>query len=185
MPQLVSLHVPGQVKRVLSREPAFAKTPKAVFRCRPIIVHQLERTTFLRAEPEQVWSFFSDPRNLNALTPPEMHFEILGDPGPMREGQLIAYRIRILPGIRVSWLTEIRHVTPGVCFVDEQRIGPYKLWYHEHRFEAVPGGVRMTDRVTYAVGFGPLGDLVHALWIRGKLRAIFDYRERQVALHFG
>ena len=145
------------------------------------MIRSLRRTTLLHAPLDTVWAYFSDPRNLNALTPPDLHFEILGEPGAMHEGQLIAYRIRIAPGVRVQWLTEIRHVTPGVSFVDEQRIGPYRLWYHEHRFEAVDGGVRMTDQVTYALGFGPLGDLAHAVWVGRELRRIFDYREKRVA----
>jgi ligand-binding SRPBCC domain-containing protein len=113
-----------------------------------------------------------------------MHFEILGDPPAMYQGQLIAYRIRVAPGIRVHWLTEIRHVRENAFFVDEQRAGPYRLWYHEHHFSAVDGGVLMTDRVTYALPFGPLGDMVHALWVRRTLRRIFDYRREAVARLF-
>lgn len=144
------------------------------------MVHTLERSQFIPADSARVWEYFSTPRNLDALTPPEMKFRILGNPGPMHTGQLIAYRIRIFPACWVNWLTEIRHVTPGVSFVDEQRIGPYRLWYHEHRFESRDGGVLMTDRVTYALPFGPLGDLVHSLWVRRQLGRIFDYRRTAV-----
>jgi ligand-binding SRPBCC domain-containing protein len=144
------------------------------------MVHTLERSQFIPADPAHVWEYFSTPRNLDALTPPEMKFRILGEPGPMHAGQLIAYRIRVLPACWVFWLTEIRHVTPGVSFVDEQRLGPYRFWYHVHRFEPQDGGVLMTDHVTYALPLGPLGDLVHWLWVRRQLRRIFDYRRTAV-----
>lgn len=148
------------------------------------MIRTLERTQFLPADPATVWAYFSTPQNLNALTPPEMHFEILSQPEPMYQGQLIAYRIRVAPGVRLNWLTEIRHVREGRYFVDEQRRGPYALWYHEHRFEPKDGGVLMTDRVTYALPFGPLGDLVHALWVGRQLREIFDFRREAVAKVF-
>jgi ligand-binding SRPBCC domain-containing protein len=148
------------------------------------MIHTLERTQLIPAPIGRVWDYFSTPGNLNALTPPEMYFEILGAPPAMYQGQLIAYRIRVAPGIRVRWLTEIRHVRENAFFVDEQRAGPYRLWYHEHHFAAVNGGVLMTDRVTYALPFGSLGDLVHALWVRRTLRRIFDYRREAVARLF-
>jgi ligand-binding SRPBCC domain-containing protein len=148
------------------------------------MIHTLERTQFIPAPIERVWHYFSTPENLNALTPPEMHFEILGAPPAMYQGQLIAYRIRVAPGVRVRWLTEIRHVREGTFFVDEQRASPYRLWYHEHHFTPVSGGVQMTDRVTYALPFGPLGDLVHTLWVRRTLRRIFDYRNEAVSRLF-
>jgi ligand-binding SRPBCC domain-containing protein len=43
----------------------------------------------------------------------------------------------------------------------------------------------MTDRVTYALPFGPLGELVHVLWVRRKLEHIFDFRRRKVIEIFG
>jgi len=151
----------------------------------PRMIHTLERSQFLKAEPGKVWEYFSNPRNLNELTPPDMQFEILGNPGPMYAGQMIAYRIRIAPGIRLRWLTEIRQVSAVSFFADEQRIGPYRLWYHEHHFAAREGGVEMLDRVTYALGFGPLGELAHIFWVKRQLLNIFEYRRRRVAEVFG
>jgi len=83
------------------------------------------------------------------------------------------------------WLTEIAHVREKEYFVDEQRVGPYRFWYHEHKFEPVAGGVKMTDHVTYAAPFGFLGDLVNAVWIRRRLDAIFDFRHRRIIELFG
>jgi ligand-binding SRPBCC domain-containing protein len=86
--------------------------------------------------------------------------------------------------MRVRWLTQITHVEHGHRFIDEQRAGPYRLWIHEHRFEPLPSSVRMIDHVTYALPFGPLGDLVHALYVRRRLAYIFDYRREKVNVLF-
>ena len=147
---------------------------------------QLIREQFIPAGPARVWEFFATPRNLNELTPPGLRFRILtAVPDRMHPGLLIEYRISPLPGLWLRWLTEIRHIREREYFVDEQRIGPYRLWYHEHVFEAVPGGTRMVDRVTYEVGWGPAGWLAEKLWVRRQLEHIFDFRARKVAEIFG
>jgi ligand-binding SRPBCC domain-containing protein len=147
---------------------------------------QLLYTQFIPADPADVWEFFATPRNLDALTPPNLKFQILSDLSErMYAGQLIAYRISPVPGIWLHWLTEIRHVREGAYFVDEQRAGPYRLWYHEHHFAPAPGGVRMTDRITYEIGWGPGGWLADKIWVRRQLSHIFAYRRQRVAEIFG
>ncbi len=148
------------------------------------MIQRLYRAQFLGGDPAAIWEFFATPRNLDVLTPPQISFAIVGElAGRMHPGQMIEYRIGLLPGLKTRWLTEVTHVREGEFFVDEQRIGPYKLWHHEHLFAPAPdgSGVRMVDRVTYEVGWGPLGDLLHALWIRRQLAKIFDYRARKIA----
>lgn len=146
------------------------------------VIRHLHREQFVPGDPGVIWDFFSTPRNLDLLTPPDLRFRIMGEvPDGMYAGQMIEYRIGILPGVWTRWLTEITHVTPGEYFVDEQRYGPYRLWHHEHRFRAVHGGVRMTDHVTYDVGWGWLGDALHAAWIGRQLDTIFSFRVSKVA----
>jgi ligand-binding SRPBCC domain-containing protein len=114
-----------------------------------------------------------------------MAFEfIYGGDEPMYPGQIITYKVAILPGVRVRWLTQITYMEPGHRFIDEQRIGPYRLWIHEHRFDLLPNGVRMTDHVTYALPFGLLGNLIHTIYIRRRLEKIFDYRYEKVLTLF-
>lgn len=145
------------------------------------MIYTLHRQQVIPAPSERVWDYFATPRNLNEMTPPDMAFEFIqGGDEPMYPGQVIAYKVAILPGVRVRWLTQITHVEPGRRFIDEQRLGPYRLWIHEHRFEPLPNGVNMTDHLTYALPFGPLGDLTHALYIRRRLEQIFDYRREKV-----
>lgn len=97
-------------------------------------------------------------------------------PEVMYPGLFIEYTVSPLLGIPMRWVTEITHVREGSYFVDEQRVGPYSIWHHEHFFERVPGGVKMTDVVHYQVPLGLLGRLVHPWLVRPKLEQIFSYR---------
>jgi ligand-binding SRPBCC domain-containing protein len=149
-------------------------------------VHHLFQEQILPISLEQAWAFFSTPRNLDSITPPELGFEIVYcSPGPVHEGQIITYRVKVLPAIWVPWVTEIRGVEAGRSFIDEQLSGPYRLWHHRHLFEAVEDGTRMTDQVHYALPFGPFGTLAHALLVRKKLERIFGFRREELARRFG
>lgn len=100
-------------------------------------------------------------------------------------GQIITYDVRPIAGIKLFWLTEITHVKDREYFVDEQRIGPYALWHHLHRFKEVPGGVDMEDIVHYKLPLGPLGWIAHALFVRKKLEGVFEYRLKVLEKRFG
>src|ERR1700733_12252498 len=123
-------------------------------------VHSFKKIQFIPATLNQAWDFFSSPANLPLITPPEMDFRIISKfhSDKVYAGQLIEYKLRPLPGIRVYWMTEITHVKDGVYFVDEQRYGPYSLWHHQHHFVEKDGGVEMTDIVHYKAPFGVIGD---------------------------
>lgn len=103
----------------------------------------------------------------------------------MYEGMIITYKVSPLLGIKMDWMTEITHVNPKEFFVDEQRIGPYKIWHHQHHFKAIDGGVEMTDIIDYAVPLGPLGKLVEPFLVRPKLKEIFDFRTKKMEELFG
>ena len=135
---------------------------------------------------EEAWSFFSSPRNLEAMTPPDLGFRIIHCPSDtMHEGQIIEYRVKALPLLWMTWVTEIKAVEDRRSFIDEQRFGPYRFWHHRHSFEAVPGGVKVGDLVHYMMPFGPLGEVVHALFARRKLESIFNYRAQAMEQRFG
>src|SRR5690606_26244500 len=135
-------------------------------------------TDFVVPSPlPEVFEFFADAGNLEAITPPWLRFRILTPtPIEMRAGTRIDYRIRIR-GWPVRWRTEITAWEPPVRFVDEQLRGPYRIWIHEHRFESVEGGTRCRDHVRYAV---PGGALVHRLLVKEDLRSIFAWREARL-----
>jgi ligand-binding SRPBCC domain-containing protein len=144
--------------------------------------HVLRREQRLPAPPEDVFPFFSDAHNLEAITPPWLRFHVVTPrPIEMRAGALIEYRLR-LRGIPISWLTRIDEWTPGVRFVDVQLSGPYRLWHHTHEFEPDgAGGTLMRDTVHYALPLWPLGEAAHALLVRRDLAAIFAFRGGEVA----
>lgn len=150
------------------------------------MVHYLHQEQVIPAPVNTVWDYFCNPNNLNEITPPYMHFEIIkGGNGKMYEGQIIEYRVQFLRGVRSLWLTEIPHVRDGLYFVDEQRVGPYHFWYHEHIFKVHPSGTKMTDRVTYVIPFGVLGDLMNKVWIAKRLEDIFNFRRQKIIELFG
>jgi ligand-binding SRPBCC domain-containing protein len=144
-------------------------------------LHLLQREQRLPHPPERVFAFFADARNLEAITPPLLHFRVL-TPGPieMRVGTHIQYRLR-LHGVPVNWHTTIQAWEPPHRFVDVQVHGPYALWHHTHAFRADgDGGTVMRDEVRYAIGLGPLGELADRLLVRRDLARIFDFRAREV-----
>jgi ligand-binding SRPBCC domain-containing protein len=146
-------------------------------------VHTLLRKQTIKTTRAQAWEFFSNPRNLPRITPPGMGFEILSEDLPARihPGLMIAYRVRPVAGVPMTWLTEITHVNEGESFVDEQRLGPYAIWHHEHRLrEAGEGRIEMEDRITYALPFGWIGNLAHPIIVQPQLERIFAFRERAV-----
>jgi ligand-binding SRPBCC domain-containing protein len=144
------------------------------------MIHRLHRSQILHANENACWLFFSNPANLAKITPPSLDFKIIGDlPDEIYPGMMIEYRVRPLFGIPMTWVTEITHVERLRFFVDEQRVGPYKIWHHEHHFETLDGErIRMTDIVTYQLPFTPLSEPFHPLLVAPELQRIFDYRER-------
>lgn len=144
-------------------------------------VHHLSRSQFIPISLEEAWPFFSTPRNLEAITPGFLHFRILSEvPDEIYTGLIISYKIAALLSIPMTWVTEIKHVVPLRQFVDEQRLGPFRFWFHEHRFTPVEGGIVMDDLVTYAMPMGVLGEIAHRLLIKRRLETIFDFRRTTI-----
>ena len=146
----------------------------------------LHKTQALPISLEAAWIFFSDPANLPAITPPELGFRILsGQVSSMYPGMMLRYSVRPLPGLRTLWVSEITQVRALEFFVDEQRVGPYKIWHHEHHFRAVPGGVVVDDLIHYSLPLGWLGDLFAGSMVRTRLESIFTYRYNVLLSRFG
>jgi ligand-binding SRPBCC domain-containing protein len=149
-------------------------------------VYTLQKKTFLKSDLDTVWDFFSTPLNLNEITPPDMSFQILSnlDGLKMYPGMIIHYKIRPILNFPLRWTTEITHCKEKKYFVDEQRFGPYAFWHHQHEFEVTQNGVCMTDTVSYALGFGFVGRIMNALYVRKRLEEIFAFREEFVKKKF-
>jgi ligand-binding SRPBCC domain-containing protein len=143
--------------------------------------HQIVKTSL-----DEAWDFFSSPANLKVITPPTMGFDIITKEvaNKMYEGQIIAYKVKPLLGIPMTWVTEITHVKDHQFFVDEQRKGPYSMWHHEHHFKAVPEGVEMIDIISYIPPMGFLGTIANQILIKNQLKTIFDFRFQKVETLF-
>jgi ligand-binding SRPBCC domain-containing protein len=148
-------------------------------------VFTLSREQVLPGTLGEVFPFFADARNLEAITPPLLKFEVV-TPGeiPMRVGALIQYRLT-LRGIGINWLTSIQEWDPPHRFVDQQVRGPYALWHHTHDFAPAPGdpgSTLMRDTVRYAIGFGWAGAVAARAFVHRDVAAIFDFRREAVVL---
>jgi ligand-binding SRPBCC domain-containing protein len=162
-----------------------AKKPITTFNKHIPLLHQdtrmrqLEYKQLLPLTSTQAWDFFSNPANLQRITPPEMQFIIRSAiPDKIYPGLIIRYRVSPLFSIPLTWVTEITHVKEPDFFVDELRAGPYAIWHHEHHFEACERGIIMTDRLFYRLPGGWMGRMLDALLVRRKVEAIFDYRKK-------
>ena len=143
-------------------------------------VQTVDSDVVVTASLDETFAFFAQAENLDRLTPPWLHFTILTPrPIEIREGIEIDYRIR-LHGLPIPWRSRIDEWVPGASFVDRQVIGPYRWWRHEHRFEAVAGGTRVTDRVEYA----PRGGRGTSWLVRRDLDRIFAYRREAMRTIF-
>ncbi|MFD1820688.1 Ligand-binding SRPBCC domain-containing protein [Pseudarcicella hirudinis] len=150
-------------------------------------IYTLERTQAIPSSLEKVWDFISSPDNLKVITPDYMGFDIVSRnlSSKMYPGMIISYKVSPLMGLKFLWVTEITQVKEFEFFVDEQRVGPYKFWHHQHHLKEIDGGVLMTDIVNYQPPFGILGDLCNTLIIRKKLQEIFNFRTQKVQELFG
>jgi ligand-binding SRPBCC domain-containing protein len=140
---------------------------------------QFKRKQTINRPITEIWDFISSPNNLKTITPDYMGFDIKSEsPEKMYEGLIISYKVSPMLGIKTTWVTEITHIKEHEYFVDEQRVGPYKIWHHQHHLEKTENGTLMTDIVSYQPPFGFLGDIANSIIIKAKLNEIFNYRTK-------
>ena len=148
-------------------------------------IHQLHNELTIQTDLGTAWDFISSPKNLDLITPDDMVFEIVSDlPEKMQEGLLVEYRVGIPFLGKQTWLSELKHIRKRHSFVDEQLVGPYKLWLHYHEISKVVDGVRFVDHVNYIMPFGPLGAIARAIYVKRQLKRIFDYRAEAMIQFF-
>ena len=148
----------------------------------------IRKTQLLPISLEEAWNYFSSPKNLKEITPDYMDFQVhtpIEELEGMYPGQMISYTVRPVLGLPLQWTTEITHVEDNKFFVDEQRVGPYTMWHHQHHFEEIEDGVLMTDIVHYMLPFGPLGWIARKLFVERQLEGIFSYRFEVCNKKFG
>ena len=149
--------------------------------------HSIKTIQKIPISLDKAWDFFSNPANLQAITPDNMGFKVIsqhhGD--IMYAGQIIEYTVKPVLGIPLYWMTEITQVKDKAYFIDEQRFGPYTLWHHQHHFKAIEGGVEMTDIIHYKNPGWFFGILANELFVKKQLQGIFDYRYKKTEELFG
>ena len=140
-------------------------------------LHQFQFSQSVPYPQAMVWRFFSDATNLGSLTPPEAGFEPGEVDGPVYPGQILTHRVKILPGVKITWVTEILHVEPGHSFTDGQESGPFRFWRHRHVILAEPGGSRVLDTVHWALPLDPFSRVARP-FVRKQLEQLFAYRAK-------
>ncbi|WP_347217529.1 SRPBCC family protein [Chryseobacterium sp.] len=144
------------------------------------MMYRLYREQQLNCNIEAAWNFFSSPHNLSEITPKSMSFVVLSEINnePIFEGMEIDYTVSPILGIPMKWKTIISQVEDYNSFTDFQKEGPYKHWNHFHEFIPNEDGVLMKDTVDYELPLGILGRIAHQVFVKEKLRSIFDFRYR-------
>ena len=150
-------------------------------------LYQFRKQQKVNASIDEVWDFISSPANLKEITPDYMGFDITSEalPDKMYPGMIITYKVSPLLGIKTTWVTEITHIRDKQYFVDEQRVGPYTIWHHQHFIEPIDNGVLMSDIVSYKPPLGVLGALANTMIIKNKLKEIFEYRTSAIEKRYG
>jgi len=145
-------------------------------------LYSIRSTQQLPTGIEQAWEFFSNPGNLQLITPQYMNFKIISQlhTNGIYAGQLITYKVKPVLGIPMKWVTIISQVKEHEYFIDVQQSGPYSFWHHEHRFVANDGGTELIDIVHYKLPLGWLGRLANNLFVQRQLQDIFSYRRQRV-----
>jgi len=148
-------------------------------------IFKFERIQLLPITIEQAWAYFSNPNNLSELTPPELALHIKSlSCAEIYNGLMIEYTVKPLLGMEMPWVSEIKHVVRPFSFVDEQRVGPYKLWYHQHILKPKGDKLEVIDQIYYGLPGGPLAFLLNHFLIKRKLNEIFAFRKKVLAEKF-
>jgi uncharacterized protein len=142
--------------------------------------HKLVIEQWVPQPIDHVFDFFSDPKNLELLTPDFLHFKIVKTShSKIQEGTVLDYELK-LHGFPVRWQSKIMDWVPGKRFSDYQTRGPYTFWHHTHEFYEARGGTVIRDNVFYKIPGWVLGDVMGHSHIKKDLEKIFMHRKEQI-----
>jgi len=164
------------------------------------MAHHLEFEHWVPFSLERVFAFFSNPENLPLLMPSATETrldELIRIPPPPApstslshkaagRGSTLVTSFRLAPFLpfRKRWIARITEFEWNHYFADTQDQGPFKSWHHRHEFQAASrSGVEGTiirDVIDYEVGFGFLGSLANAFFVRGPIRNTFAARQEKL-----
>jgi len=147
-----------------------------------------------------VFAFFSNPENLPRIMPAASGTKLIAlnrMPPPIPPtgfegdkaagvGSTIVTSFRVLPRLpmRAQWIARITEFEWNYYFADVQDKGPFKSWHHRHEFLAQTrdgvAGTLVRDVIDYEVGFGFVGAIANALFIRRQMEHTFDERQHRL-----
>jgi ligand-binding SRPBCC domain-containing protein len=161
--------------------------------------HHLEMQQWVPYPVERVFAFFANPENLPPLMPSWQKARIdtssiVAPPvsalhrGEFAAGEgsrmTISFRALPLVPVRMRWDAKITAFAWDDHFCDEQLSGPFAYWLHCHRVKPDTRdsvrGTLVTDVVTYAMKFGPLGEVANLFGGELQMRSLFRYRQQQL-----
>jgi len=144
-------------------------------------LYQLTDEILLPVSLQEAWDFLSKPANLQALTPPEMDFQLVhGDKTVAYPGAILIFRVKPLPMFYTRMVSEITHMEPQAYFIDKQLYGPYAFWHHEHRIIPADDGTIIQDKLYYRMPWGILGRLAHRIAVKKSLLDLFAFRRQKM-----
>lgn len=136
----------------------------------PVFVRQVQ----IAAPVETVFAFHERPDALDLLSPAFPPVRVVSRTGGLATGARVELRIA---GV-IRWVAVHTAFERNRLFVDEQAEGPFAEWVHRHEFEAVDGGTRLTDRVTYRLRGGRAANAIAPVLVAPGLSRMFGYRHR-------
>ncbi len=145
---------------------------------------QLDNAILVACPPAEVFAFFLVPANLLALAPPDLHLQLVEGPERLELGARLTWKARRW-GLTQRLVTEVAAFVPDTLLVEEQRQGPLRKWVHTRRFESVPEGTRLSERVEFEPPGGLLGLTVTARAIERELDAVFAHRAAKLRERYG
>jgi ligand-binding SRPBCC domain-containing protein len=162
------------------------------------MLHRLEFEQWVPFPIERVFAFFSNPENLPRIMPAPRRTQLIAlnrmpVPNPPAGvnsdkeagvGSTIVTSFRVFPflPVRAQWIARITEFEWNHYFADVQDRGPFKSWHHRHEFRAETrdgvAGTLVRDRIEYEVGFGFLGTIANAIFVRRQMRHTFAQRQQ-------
>jgi uncharacterized protein (TIGR01777 family) len=137
-----------------------------------------ERTSEMPVSADELFAWHERPGAFQRLAPPWERMRVLEQSGGIRDGGRLVMELRKGP-LRLRWVAVHRGYEPGRRFCDEQVSGPFARWVHTHAVAPAGEGATLTDRVEWALPFGPLGALVGGRMTERMLERMFAFRHRR------
>jgi len=135
-----------------------------------------QKETFLSAPPEAVFAFHEHPEAFRILSPPSFNVDVRSTASTLRPSEdIVRFNTNVM-GLSFPFAMVHTVYRPPGLFVDEQLIGFFSYWKHEHRF--LRGGWRedpatlLRDRIEYSHPLLIAGNFV----VKGRLGGLFEFR---------